>query len=79
MRWSRPSRRRSSSGTPQRNPYVPPEHTYRFASALAASQVPHAMHVFTHGPHGLGVAQDAAEAAAWTTLASAWIHEQASR
>ena len=61
------------------DPYVPPEHTYRFASALAASQVPHAVHVFTHGPHGLGLAQDAAEAAAWTTLASAWIHEQASR
>ncbi len=61
------------------DPYVPPEHTDRFASALAASQVPHAVHVFTHGPHGLGLAQDAAEAAAWTTLASARIHEQASR
>ena len=32
------------------DPYVPPEHTYRFASALAASQVPHAAHVFAHGP-----------------------------
>jgi hypothetical protein len=26
--------------------YVPPEHTYRLASALAASGVPHAVHVF---------------------------------
>ncbi len=59
------------------DPYVPPEHTYRFASALAASQVPHAVHVFAHGPHSLGLAQDAGEAAVWTTLASAWIHEQA--
>ena len=59
------------------DPYVPPEHTYRFASALAPSQVPHAVHVFAHGPHSLGLAQDAGEAAAWTTLASAWIHEQA--
>jgi acetyl esterase/lipase len=58
--------------------YVPPEHTYRFASALAASQVPHAVHVFAHGPHSLGLAQDAGEAATWTTLANAWIHEQAS-
>jgi acetyl esterase/lipase len=57
--------------------YVPPEHTYRLASALAASGVPHAVHVFTHGPHGLGLAQDAGEAASWTTLATAWIHEQA--
>lgn len=61
------------------DPYVPPEHTYRFASALAASGVPHAVHVFAHGPHGLGLAQDAGEAAIWTRLASAWIQEQAAR
>jgi acetyl esterase/lipase len=59
--------------------YVPPEHTYRLASALAANQVPHAVHVFAHGPHGLGLAQDAGEVAIWTTLASAWIQEQAAR
>jgi acetyl esterase/lipase len=58
--------------------YVPPEHTYRFASALAASEVPHAVHVFAHGPHSLGLGQDAGDAAIWTTLANAWIHEQAS-
>jgi acetyl esterase/lipase len=58
--------------------YVPPEHTYRFASALAASHVSHAVHVFAHGPHGLGLAQDAGEAANWTKLADAWIQEQAS-
>jgi acetyl esterase/lipase len=58
--------------------YVPPEHTYRLASALAASGVPHAVHVFAHGPHGLGLAPGTREAAIWTTLASAWIHEQAS-
>ena len=61
------------------DPYVPPEHTYRLASALAASQVPHAVHVFAHGPHGLGLAQNAGEVAIWTTLASAWIREQAAR
>ena len=59
------------------DPYVPPEHTYRFASALAASHVPHAVHVFAHGPHSLGLAQGAGEAAIWTTLANAWIREQA--
>jgi acetyl esterase/lipase len=56
--------------------YVPPEHAYRLASALAASGVPHAVHVFTHGPHGLGLARDAGEAAIWTTLAKTWIREQ---
>jgi hypothetical protein len=57
--------------------YVPPEHTYRLARALAASGVPHAVHVFAHGPHGLGLARDAGETATWTRLAQAWIHEQA--
>jgi acetyl esterase/lipase len=61
------------------DPYVPPEHTYRFASALAASGVPHAVHVFAHGPHSLGLAQGAAEAAIWTILANTWIHEQAAQ
>ena len=61
------------------DPYVPPEHTYRLATALAAHQVPHAVHVFTHGPHSLGLAQEAGEASTWTTLASTWIHEQANR
>jgi acetyl esterase/lipase len=56
------------------DPYVPPEHTYRLASALAASHVPHAVHMFTHGPHSLGLAQGAGEAAIWTTLANARIH-----
>ncbi len=56
--------------------YVLPEHAYRLAAALAASGVPHAVHVFAHGPHGLGLARDAGQTATWTTLASAWIHEQ---
>jgi acetyl esterase/lipase len=60
------------------DPYVPVEHTYLLATALGASQVPHAVHVFTHGPHSLGLARGAGEAAAWTTLAAAWIQEQAS-
>jgi acetyl esterase/lipase len=53
--------------------YVPPEHSYRLARALAASGIPHAVHVFAHGPHGLGLARGAGDAAIWTTLALAWI------
>jgi acetyl esterase/lipase len=56
--------------------YVPPEHTYRLAKSLAANGVPHTAHVFAHGPHSLGLAQDAGDAAVWTTLAAAWIAEQ---
>jgi acetyl esterase/lipase len=58
------------------DPYVPPEHTYRLASSLAAQGVPHTAHVFAHGPHSLGLAEDASDAAAWTTLAATWIGEQ---
>jgi acetyl esterase/lipase len=57
--------------------YVPPEHTYRLAAALAANNVPHTAHVFAHGPHSLGLAEGAGDAAMWTTLAASWIAEQA--
>jgi acetyl esterase/lipase len=56
--------------------YVPPEHTYRLAASLAAHGVPHAVHVFAHGPHSLGLAQGNGDAAAWTTLAASWITER---
>lgn len=56
--------------------YVPPEHTYRLASALAAHEVPHTVHVFAHGPHSLGLAQNAGDAATWTKLAESWVAEQ---
>ena len=56
--------------------YVPPEHTYRLATALAAHRVSHTVHVFAHGPHSLGLAHGAGEATAWTSLAASWIAEQ---
>ncbi|MEY9875568.1 acetyl esterase/lipase [Streptacidiphilus sp. MAP12-33] len=58
------------------DPYVPPEHTYRLAAALAAHEVPHTAHVFAHGPHSLGLAEGAGDAAVWSGLAAAWISEQ---
>ena len=56
--------------------WVPPEHTYRFAAALARYDVPHTVHVFAHGPHSLGLAQGAGEVSGWTALAEAWMSEQ---
>ncbi|MDQ1695134.1 MAG: hypothetical protein QOJ03_487, partial [Frankiaceae bacterium] len=51
----------------------PVEHTYRLAASLAAHEVPHAVHVFTRGPHSLGLARGAGSSAAWTQLAEPWI------
>jgi acetyl esterase/lipase len=53
--------------------YVPPEHTYRLARALADHGVAHTVHVFAHGPHSLGLAHGAGDAEIWTMLASSWI------
>jgi acetyl esterase/lipase len=58
------------------DPYVPVEHAHRLAASLAAHEVPHAVHVFAHGPHSLGLAVGAGEAAAWTELAKRWIQTQ---
>ena len=58
------------------DPYVPVEHAYRLAASLAAHGVSHAVHVFAHGPHSLGLAIGAGEPAAWTELAKLWIQEQ---
>jgi acetyl esterase/lipase len=58
------------------DPYVPAEHAYRLGASLAAHGVPHSVHVFAHGPHSLGLAIGAGEAAAWTELAKRWIQER---
>jgi acetyl esterase/lipase len=56
--------------------YVPPEHTYRLATALVAHEVPHTVHVFAHGPRSLGLAEGAGAGATWTRFAEAWMSEQ---
>jgi acetyl esterase/lipase len=58
--------------------YVPPEHSYRLAAALAGHGVAHTLHVFEHGPHSLGLAIGAGETERWTELAAAWLDEQSS-
>ena len=58
--------------------YVPPEHTYRLAAALATHGVAHAVHVFERGPHSLGLATGSGETGRWTELAAAWLDEQSS-
>lgn len=48
------------------------EHTYPLAAALAAHGVPHEVHAFADGPHGIGLAPDH-PAREWTRLAGAWL------
>ena len=58
--------------------YVPPEHSYRLARALAANQIPHTVHVYPHGPHSLGLAEGSGQPETWTAFAAPWIAEQSS-
>lgn len=53
---------------------VPVEHAYLLAQALAVNHVPHALHVFERGRHGLGLAPGTV-AASWTTLCADWLRE----
>ncbi len=61
------------------DPYVPVGHSYRLAASLAPYYVPHALHVFSHGPHSPGLAHGAGEASAWTELAAAWLGDRLDR
>ncbi|AIQ48834.1 esterase [Paenibacillus sp. FSL R7-0273] len=48
-------------------------HTLKFAGAMARNGVPFELHSFMTGNHGLGLAQEHAEARAWPRLCAAWL------
>ncbi len=52
---------------------VPVEHSYLLGQALAAADVPHELHVFPDGPHGLGLAADTPGARRWPALSADWL------
>lgn len=60
---------------------VPLEHPYLLAQALARHGVPHALHVYPHGRHGLGMVtgidgdEQAGIAANWTRDCEEWLRE----
>jgi acetyl esterase/lipase len=54
---------------------VPVGHSYLLGKALAAHTVPHSLHVFPHGKHGIGLATGEGTAEAWTSLCAAWLSE----
>jgi acetyl esterase/lipase len=51
---------------------VPVQNAYSYAMALAENRIPHALHVFPHGSHGLGLAEGH-PAAAWIGLCESWL------
>lgn len=53
---------------------VPVEHAYLLGQALHVQGVKHALHVFQHGVHGLGLAEGSS-AEAWTALCALWMTE----
>ncbi|MEO3728825.1 alpha/beta hydrolase [Lactiplantibacillus plantarum] len=64
------------------DPIVPATNTLAYATALATAKIPHELHVFKHGPHGLALANaqtawkpDANQphVAHWLTLALEWL------
>ncbi|MFI7493314.1 alpha/beta hydrolase [Kocuria sp. M4R2S49] len=55
------------------DPSVPVQHSYLLAQALARAGVPHALHVFPSGAHGLGLAEGTGEPEAWPTLCASWL------
>ncbi len=55
------------------DPAVPVENALLMAGALRKAEVPFALHVFPHGRHGLGLADEQPDAAAWTDLCATWL------
>lgn len=47
--------------------------SYLYASALRAHRIPHEMHVFPNGPHGLGLAPNHPHVAQWAGLMKNWL------
>ncbi|HET6441522.1 MAG TPA: alpha/beta hydrolase [Phycisphaerae bacterium] len=52
---------------------VPVENSLLYAMALRKNKVPFALHVFPHGPHGIGLAANVPEARQWPTLCAEWL------
>jgi acetyl esterase/lipase len=55
------------------DPAVPVENSLHYFLALRQAGVPAEMHVFEHGPHGVGLANDNPALAPWSTLLANWL------
>ena len=52
---------------------VPVENSLMLGAALAKCGVPFEMHIFPHGPHGLGLAPEMPDVAQWAGLCQRWL------
>lgn len=52
---------------------VPVENSLMFASALSKNNIDFEMHVFSHGRHGLGLANEQPDVGVWKELCSKWL------
>lgn len=57
------------------DPGVPVENSLLFAQALHARGVPFELHVYPHGRHGMGLAEEDPHIATWVGLCCAWLGE----
>jgi acetyl esterase/lipase len=57
---------------------VPVQNSLAFAQALAAAKVPYELHVYPHGPHGLGLGgpPDSEKLLPWTNDLRRWLAER---
>ncbi|TFE28591.1 alpha/beta hydrolase [Cohnella luojiensis] len=55
---------------------VPVENSLLFAAALSKNKVPFDLHVYEHGRHGLGLAEDEPHVASWTSICGSWLKSQ---
>ncbi len=58
------------------DPAVPVENSLLFASALRRARVPFDLHVYQHGPHGLGLPSHNPKAPAWDVACLTWLQER---
>ena len=54
---------------------VPVQNSLSLAGAYARCGVPFEMHIFPHGRHGLGLAEQAPDVAQWTALCARWLQD----
>lgn len=52
---------------------VPVENSLLFAQSLAQHRIPHELHIFEHGHHGLGLAEEDTYASPWPALCGRWL------
>jgi len=58
------------------DPAVPVENSVHYFIALRQAGVPAEMHVFEHGPHGVGLANDNPALSPWSTLLANWLRSR---